>query len=74
MFSSKDIKQALKKEVPSQVCSRGLIYFKNDRVRELSVEEYRAALLIFYELNSAMPMKKIFIDQYKFAAANYLVK
>lgn len=37
-------------------------------------EEYRNAMLIFYELNSIMPMKKIFIDQYEFAAKNYAVK
>ncbi|MDD2612621.1 MAG: Fic family protein, partial [Bacteroidales bacterium] len=42
--------------------------------RSIDEEEYRAALLAFYELNSVMPMKKIFIDQYEFAAANYLVK
>jgi len=41
-----------------------------------SVEEdaYREATLVFYELNSAIPMKHIFIDQYDFAARNYLVK
>ena len=40
-----------------------------------SVEEnaYREATLVFYELNSAMPFKKIFIDQYVFAAENYAV-
>jgi len=42
--------------------------------RSIDEEEYRAALLAFYELNSVMPMKKIFISQYEFAAANYLVK
>ena len=42
--------------------------------RSIDEEEYRAALLAFYELNSIMPMKKIFIGQYEFAAANYLVK
>lgn len=41
-----------------------------------SVEEnaYREATLVFYELNSAVAMKRIFIDQYTFAARNYLVK
>ena len=41
-----------------------------------SVEEnaYREATLVFYELNSVMPFKKIFIDQYVFAAENYAVK
>lgn len=41
-----------------------------------SVEEdaYREAMLVFYELNSIMPFKKIFIDQYTFAAQNYAFK
>ncbi len=40
-----------------------------------SVEEgdYRSAVLVFYELNSVVPIKKIFIDQYLFAAKNYAV-
>lgn len=40
-----------------------------------SVEEvdYREAMLVFYEINSIMPFKKIFIDQYEFAAKNYAV-
>jgi Fic family protein len=39
-----------------------------------SVEEksYRAATLVFYELNSLTTFKKLFIDQYDFAARNYL--
>lgn len=41
-----------------------------------SVEEknYREAMLVFYELNSLVPLKKIFIEQYDFAARNYLAK
>lgn len=41
-----------------------------------SVEEknYREATLVFYELNSLVPFKKIFIEQYDFAARNYLAK
>ncbi len=41
-----------------------------------SVEEgaYREATLVFYELHSAVSMKRIFIEQYDFAARNYLVK
>lgn len=41
-----------------------------------SVEEknYREATLVFYELNSLIPLKKIFIEQYDFAARNYLAK
>ncbi|MBI2100971.1 MAG: Fic family protein [Candidatus Vogelbacteria bacterium] len=40
-----------------------------------SVEEksYREALIVFYELNSLMPFKKIFVEQYDFAARNYLI-
>ena len=38
-----------------------------------SVEEksYREAVLVFYELNSLIPFKKIFVEQYDFAARNY---
>lgn len=41
-----------------------------------SVDEYdfREAMLAFYEVNSLMSFKKIFIDQYIFAAQNYIVK
>ena len=41
-----------------------------------SVDEsvYREATLVFYELNSLVPIKKIFIEQYDFAARNYAVK
>lgn len=42
--------------------------------RSVDEEEYRAAVLAFYELNSILPMKKIFIEQYEFAAENYAVK
>ena len=40
-----------------------------------SVDEnvYREATFVFYELNSIMPLKKIFIEQYLFATENYLV-
>ena len=40
-----------------------------------SVEEsaYREAMLVFYELNSLVPIKKIFIAQYDFAARSYAV-
>ncbi len=41
--------------------------------RSVDEEEYREATLVFYELNSIMPFKKIFIEQYKFAAENYAV-
>ncbi len=42
--------------------------------RSVDENEYREAVLIFYELNSIVPMKKIFISQYEFAAQNYTVK
>lgn len=42
--------------------------------RSVDESEYRAAVLAFYELNTIVPMKKIFIDQYEFAAHNYAVK
>ncbi|MDO8663682.1 MAG: Fic family protein [Candidatus Wildermuthbacteria bacterium] len=42
--------------------------------RSVEENDYREAMLVFYELNSITPFKKIFIDQYKFAAQNYAVK
>ena len=42
--------------------------------RSIEEEEYRSAMLVFYEINSIVPMKKIFIDQYNFAAENYATK
>lgn len=42
--------------------------------RSIDETEYREAMLVFYELNSMMPFKKIFIGQYDFAAKNYAVK
>lgn len=42
--------------------------------RSVDESEYREATLAFYELNSLMPLKKIFIAQYEFAAQNYAVK
>ncbi|MFA6097441.1 MAG: Fic family protein [Candidatus Paceibacterota bacterium] len=42
--------------------------------RSVDENEYREAILVFYEINSIIPFKKIFIDQYEFAAANYAVK
>ncbi|MDP3725508.1 MAG: Fic family protein [Nanoarchaeota archaeon] len=42
--------------------------------RSVDENEYREAVLVFYELNSIEPMKKIFIDQYDFAARNYAAK
>jgi len=42
--------------------------------RSVDEEDYRGAMLVFYELNSILPMKKIFIEQYEFAARNYATK
>lgn len=42
--------------------------------RSVDEEEFRSAMLVFYELNSIVPLKKIFIGQYSFAAQNYAVK
>lgn len=41
--------------------------------RSVDEDEYREAILVFYELNSLLPFKKIFIEQYIFAANNYAV-
>ena len=41
--------------------------------RSVDEEEYREATLVFYELNSIVPFKKIFKEQYVFAAENYAV-
>jgi len=41
--------------------------------RSVDEKEYKEATLVFYELNSIAPFKKIFIEQYKFAAQNYTV-
>ncbi len=42
--------------------------------RSVDENDYREAMLVFYELNAMAPFKKIFIDQYSFAAQNYAVK
>lgn len=42
--------------------------------RSVDEETFREAMLVFYELNSVIPMKEIFIDQYQFAAKNYAVR
>lgn len=42
--------------------------------RSVDEGEYREAMLVFYELNSLVPFKNIFISQYDFAARNYAVK
>lgn len=42
--------------------------------RSVEESEYREAMLVFYEINSIVPFKKIFIEQYDFAARTYAVK
>lgn len=42
--------------------------------RSVEENDYREATLMFYEINSIMPFKSIFIEQYVFAAKNYAVK
>ena len=41
--------------------------------RSINESDYREAMLVFYEINSIIPFKKIFIDQYEFAANNYAI-
>ena len=41
--------------------------------RSVDENAYREAILVFYELNSLIPFKKIFVEQYRFAAETYLV-
>lgn len=41
--------------------------------RSVDENEYREAMLVWYELNSIIPIKKIFIEQYQFACENYSV-
>ncbi|MDD4409359.1 MAG: Fic family protein [Candidatus Pacebacteria bacterium] len=41
--------------------------------RSVGEDEYREAILVFYELNSIIPFKKIFVSQYEFTTDNYTV-
>jgi len=52
-----------------------LLAYKCSPLSYRSVEEndYREAMLVFYELNSVIPFKEIFIVQYEFAAKNYAI-
>ena len=42
--------------------------------RSVDETEYREATLVFYELNSLIPFKRIFVEQYDFAARNYAAR
>lgn len=39
--------------------------------RTVDAQDYRKAMLVFYEQNSLMPFKQLFIDQYEYAVKNY---
>lgn len=39
--------------------------------RSVDDKDYKEAVLVFYEQNSIIPFKKLFIEQYKFATDNY---
>ncbi|MBN1585634.1 Fic family protein [Candidatus Uhrbacteria bacterium] len=39
--------------------------------RSVSLERYREASLTFHEINAIGPFRKIFVEQYLFAAENY---
>ncbi len=41
--------------------------------RSVDEKNYKSATLTFYELNSLVSFKKIFIEQYKFATENYTI-
>jgi prophage maintenance system killer protein len=41
--------------------------------RAVDEEFYRESIMVFYELNSIIPFKSIFIDQYVFSTKNYLL-
>lgn len=41
--------------------------------RSVNENDYREATLAFYELNTMVPFKRIFIEQYDFAARNYVL-
>ena len=41
--------------------------------RSINEDDYRDAILVFYELRSLEPLKKLFIEQYQFAAGHYSI-
>lgn len=41
--------------------------------RNVDIEEYKRALILFYETNNLMPFKKLIVDQYKFALETYFL-
>lgn len=41
--------------------------------RNVDIEEYKRALILFYETNNILPFKKLIVDQYKFALETYFL-
>ncbi len=41
--------------------------------RSVDIGEYKRALILFYETNNILPLKKLIIDQYKFALETYFL-
>ncbi len=41
--------------------------------RSVDEKNYKNAVIVFYELNSLIPFKQIFISQYKFSTENYTI-
>ena len=41
--------------------------------RNIAVKDYKKAVLFFYEQNSALYFKELFVEQYKFAVDNYFL-
>ncbi len=41
--------------------------------RSIDEGEYKKAILVFYELGNAAPMKRIFLEQFDFAVGNYFL-
>ncbi|MBI5613647.1 Fic family protein [Candidatus Gottesmanbacteria bacterium] len=39
--------------------------------RNVDIDEYKKALIIFYETNNMLPFKKLIVDQYRFALETY---
>lgn len=39
--------------------------------RSVSEEDYKKAILVFYEQNNLYPFKSLFLEQYAFAVSNY---
>ena len=40
---------------------------------EQDENEYKKAMVVFYEIQNALPLKKLFLEQYDFAIKNYFL-